>query len=480
MAPRAASLPSSYARTIAGSSAGARTSTPCGASHNNAGRAPCQRTANADEPARRGTESTVSDLAEPIGRVSGQQLDRARKLAHEHVAQRGEEPGRVERRIRRPYDRPGISGAGPPARAAAVPPSEAGPPERGFVVEAPVFERGNHSGLVAWREQQVGSGRVDHLADRRRQPRLQTAFEVAVPAARHGVGARQVPHVDRHGATIGLSDIAECRAHACAVRNREQQRDLDRCGLRLERTRARGPARDDLDRRRPRGPGARRTRHDEDRRAIEAHHRTVDLYRASTRQSHDERDRERNRRPVLDLDDHDRAARRDRAVAPVHHISAGHPHERLGRRRRAGAHFDWSRARRPGCATGRRPPPTNRARDRRPRRHPGHRHVHARRVRANRLASRSLHPLELRLGLAHHELGNQIGGTGTVVEHASDERRERHLDVMPVAPARAPPPSSSPLRPPCSSRSPRRRARDRDRSRRPRAGSGSGRSRTLR
>src|SRR5262249_22995625 len=41
------------------SSAGARTSTPAGASHRSEGRAPCQRTANDSVPARNGQASTV-------------------------------------------------------------------------------------------------------------------------------------------------------------------------------------------------------------------------------------------------------------------------------------------------------------------------------------------------------------------------------------------------------------------------------------
>ena len=72
---------------------------------------------------------------------------------------------------------------------------------------------------------------------------------------------------------------------------------------------------------------------------------------------------------------------------------------------------------------------------------------------------RSLHAVQLGLGLAHHELGDEVGGPRAVVEHAPDERGERHLDAVPLRPARAPRRWSSRPRRPCSSRSRRRRAR---------------------
>jgi len=69
-----------------GSSAGTRSSTPAGASHNSAGRDPCHRTANESAPARRGTASTVSGLAQPVGREARKEIDPAARLAREHRA----------------------------------------------------------------------------------------------------------------------------------------------------------------------------------------------------------------------------------------------------------------------------------------------------------------------------------------------------------------------------------------------------------
>ena len=104
--------------------------------------------------------------------------------------------------------------------------------------------------------------------------------------------------------------------------------------------------------------------------SVDPQHRAVELDRARAVDPHDERDRQRRRRAVLDLDHHDRRA--PAAAAPYAVCATSPPGTRtevstIGRRTRP--QLMRAAAPRRGCASGRRHRPTSRARARsRPRR----------------------------------------------------------------------------------------------------------------
>ena len=325
----------------AGSSAGARSSTPGGASHSSAGRAPCQRTANDSGPARSGSASTVSDWPSQSGGKPGRSSIASRTLAHEHGAQRrrGTGPGRVPASVARTaahgIGRHGLAGGrgGAPASRGRPTPSAASSskPQSSSAATTPGSPRdaSRRSARAASTTSPIGGGNsaCSPRSSWRSQPR---ATASASGRSRTSIGAEP--------RSASATSPSAARTHVrCGTGNSSASSIGAATAPRPGAVRASPASR----RSRP-WPAPRPTRR--------GGRDTTSTGAPSTRSTepststvprradpHDERDRERHRRAVLDLDDHDRAARRGRAVAPVHDLAAGHAHDGLDHRRRAGA-----------------------------------------------------------------------------------------------------------------------------------------------
>ena len=168
-ARRAASRPTAAFDDHAGSSAGraqldARRRVP---QQRGPGAVPAHRERQRAGPQRQRVDR--DRLAEPLGREAGQELDRARPLAHEHGAQRRQEPRRVAAgvgRAQRPSTdrRSRLAGA---RAAGARATRDAAQPLAASSSKPQSSSAANDRGLAPRREQQIGARRVDELADRR-------------------------------------------------------------------------------------------------------------------------------------------------------------------------------------------------------------------------------------------------------------------------------------------------------------------------
>ena len=160
-----------------------------GASHNSAGRAPCQRTANDSDPVQR--DGIDGDrLAQPIGREAREELDGAGPLAYEHRSHAGQESRGLPAGIDRVVAVHGSSSADRfRARAVPVQPSGA-QPSRGLGIESPVFERDDRRVVAVARSRSARAASTAR-ADRRRELGLHAPLELAFPAARDRVGVGQ-------------------------------------------------------------------------------------------------------------------------------------------------------------------------------------------------------------------------------------------------------------------------------------------------
>ena len=303
-ARRAASRPRRSVDDHAGSSAGARSSTPAGASHNSAGRAPCQRTANESGPARSGSVVDRERLAEPLGREAGKQLDarRSTRARARRAAPTGTRPGRARRRRRAPPPTDRRSVALRRARAASRQPSCAHA-VGGFVVEAPVFERRRTLG-----------GRAARAAGRRGPRRRRSPTGSGSSACSPRSSCRSQPRATASASGSARTSTGSPSARATSP---SAARSVVRCGTGnssassigavapVDRPRSRVAGHHDLARRR-RPPPTRRGGRDSAStgspsiRSVGAVERRP--RRAPSTRTH-ERDRERRRRAVLDVDD---------------------------------------------------------------------------------------------------------------------------------------------------------------------------------
>ena len=263
----------------AGSSAGARSSTPAGASHSSAGPRAVPAHRERQRPARAAAAScTASDWPSHSGGKPGSSSTR-RRSRREHLRAARAGTGRRASRVERAHvAHVATARAAGPARRARQP--RRAHTARRFVVEAPVFERGDHVAVATAREQQVGARRVDRRAARR---------PAARPAARARAGASQprstASGIGEQRATSTRRRRAERDAQHRAVRHREQQRDLDR---RVARSTASGATPHRPHRLATSDPAAhapRRARQRQHRRAVDATHApsSRDRARASTR-----------------------------------------------------------------------------------------------------------------------------------------------------------------------------------------------------
>ena len=200
-----------------GSSAGARSTTPSGASQSSAGRARVPPDREAQEPGAQRQIVHREVLTQPLRREVREQHDLAVGLVDEDLAHHREVAGRVRGVVERSRGCQRVGDSTSPAGPAPLTESTGGPRRRGFGVEAPVLERDDRIGRRR-REQQVGASRVDLFLPRIGQIRPQASVELQIPAACDSIGVGQRCRIELL--------VTDHDAHLRAVRQRHEQRDL--------------------------------------------------------------------------------------------------------------------------------------------------------------------------------------------------------------------------------------------------------------